>query len=190
MFKKIIITVFLGLTILITPTKAQGNPVRLYFFHGNGCPHCADEEKFLPALKSRYPELQVLSYEVWYNQSNQELMQKVAKKFNTTVTGVPFNVIGDQYVEGFGDTTRDQIQSLVENCIKNGCPDPAGEVIGLTSATTTSGAGILKNDNTNSDESSKKINLIDYLLLGVGVLVLAGGIILIVRQNKKAEIKK
>lgn len=186
MLKKIIITLILGLALFVAPAKAEGNPVRLYFFYGNGCPHCTDEENFLPALKSRYPELQVLSYEVWYSQSNQELMQKVAKKFNATVTGVPFNVIGDQYVEGFGDTTREQIQSLVESCIKNGCPDPAGEVLGFGPATNTAGVGILKED-TNSDESKSKITTTDYILLGSGILILAAGIILIVRQNKKPE---
>ena len=37
--------------LLLTNVSAKENKVTLYFFHGDGCPHCAAEEEFLKKNK-------------------------------------------------------------------------------------------------------------------------------------------
>jgi len=135
--KKLFLLICLGLLFFVTPTFAQektSNPVRLYFFYGDGCSHCAQEETFLTALKSKYPNLSILNFEVWKNTNNQKLVQQVAEKLQTTAGSVPFTVIGDQYVYGFNDMTAEQIKYNADYCSSYKCSDVAGEILGLPSS--------------------------------------------------------
>ena len=52
----------------------EGNdPVNVYFFHGDGCPHCAEAEEFFNSIEDEYGDMfDVVSYEVWYNETNAE----------------------------------------------------------------------------------------------------------------------
>ena len=44
--------------------EKEKEKVHIYFFHGDGCPHCADEEEFLELLKERYDgKYTIYSYE-------------------------------------------------------------------------------------------------------------------------------
>lgn len=69
--------------------------VNLYFFWGEGCPHCAEEELFLENLERKYPNLKVFQYEVWNNAENRKLLMEMGEKFNIDISGVPFTVVGD-----------------------------------------------------------------------------------------------
>ena len=55
--------------------------VELIFFRGEGCPHCAKEEKFLKEMKEKYSQLEVKDYEIWYNSANQKVYQESVKKY-------------------------------------------------------------------------------------------------------------
>ena len=48
----------------------------VYFFYGDGCPHCAHEEVLLEELKNKYSKLNIISYETWYNEENAILMEQ------------------------------------------------------------------------------------------------------------------
>ena len=52
--------------------------VTIYFFRGEGCSHCAEEEPFLDHLINDVygNKIQVLDYEVWYNDANAEYAEK------------------------------------------------------------------------------------------------------------------
>lgn len=133
------ITIFiLGLIFLLTffigfkNVFAQQKKVEIYFFWGQGCPHCAEEKPFLEKLKQKYPQLEVKAFEVYYNKENQDLFQKVASAYNTQVEGVPTTFIGKDFVVGFGseETTGKEIEKLIQNCLSNSCPSP-GEILKL-----------------------------------------------------------
>lgn len=105
----------------------------IYFFWGDGCPHCAEEEKFLPNLERQYPTLEVKSYETWYSRDNAELFQSLAQAYDFEARGVPATFIGDfDPIPGFGtaETTGALIEERVAYCVENGCIDP-GSKIGL-----------------------------------------------------------
>lgn len=124
----------IGLTLIFSifvPLAQAVEEVKLYFFYGQGCPHCAAEEVLLNKLTQEYPQLKVISYEVWYNSENLNLLKKVGEGLKADVGGVPFTVIGDQTISGYFDeeTTGQQIRQQVERCVQLVCPDLAGEII-------------------------------------------------------------
>ena len=130
MIKKLIFAFFNLVTLFILfsnlkPVIAQ-KKVEIYFFWGQGCPHCAAEKPFLEKLKQKYPRLEIKEFEVYYNRENQELFDRVAKAYGTSAGGVPMTFIGKDFVLGFGteETTGKQIEDLIKNCLAIGCPSP------------------------------------------------------------------
>lgn len=70
----VIIPMVVGL--LLVPSTYAGppgqrmEPVPIYFFWGDGCPHCAAAKPFLAQLKEKYPNVIVRDYEVWKHPEN------------------------------------------------------------------------------------------------------------------------
>lgn len=94
--------------------KEDDKQATIYLFRGNGCSHC---RAFLTFLNSIVPEygkyFKVVSYEVWYDQNNGELMDKVSTFLDQKATGVPFIVIGDQVFGGYGERYNDSIKKAI-----------------------------------------------------------------------------
>jgi len=111
--------------------EEKSNGVDIYFFYGNGCPHCAKEEKFLDRLEYENKNIATHRYEVWYNRDNAQLMSEVGKKLNLNVAGVPLTVIGDQAISGYynDEVTGGKILSLIDKYNNEGCVDTVGPVI-------------------------------------------------------------
>jgi len=89
----------------------------IYLFHGNGCPHCAAEIKFLKELKAEYKDkINIVKYEVWYNENNEDLYSQIKTHFNVNPNGVPFTVIGEKYVSGYSENlgSGEEIRNIVE----------------------------------------------------------------------------
>ncbi|MBE6144208.1 MAG: hypothetical protein E7169_01385 [Firmicutes bacterium] len=92
--------------------------VTLYLFHGDGCPHCAQEQIFLDELKAEYKDqINIIKYEVWHNSDNNLLYSEVKKHMNANQNGVPFTVVGEKYFYGYntsiGETIKDTIDSYL-----------------------------------------------------------------------------
>ena len=93
----------------------EDDVIKLYFFYGSGCPHCAEEEEvLLKKLKAKYSNFEIEKLEVWYNDENAELLNKVEKAFEITRSGVPTNVIGDTIIMGYSSSsTGNQIERAI-----------------------------------------------------------------------------
>ena len=88
----------------ITGAKVEDGKINFYLFRGQGCPHCAEEEKWIKSIKEKYKDkVNFYDYEVWYNPYNAEMLEQVSKKLNVEVKGVPFTVIGEKYFSCFSD---------------------------------------------------------------------------------------
>lgn len=109
MFKKII---FVLPVLLILPLTVLAQEI--YFFRGEGCPHCASMEKFLDELKKEYPQLEIHDYEIWYNKENRQLAKQMAKERGIEIEGVPTLFIGDEVIVG---NRQDKVRLAVENLI-------------------------------------------------------------------------
>lgn len=99
--------------------------VNIYFFYGQGCPHCAKERMFLDKLATVNKDIALHDFEVYYDPVGRGKFIEATEKLNTQVNGVPFLVIGDKYLVGYlsDETTGKEIATLVETHRKNGCFD-------------------------------------------------------------------
>lgn len=102
------------ITLLFPLFVSAKEKVTLYIFHGNGCPHCAEEIKFLDSIEDKYKDLEIVKYEVWYNEENAELLKKVEEAFDIERPGVPTTVIGDVMMQGYSSSTGDKIKRVIE----------------------------------------------------------------------------
>lgn len=99
----------------ITGKEVEKNKINLYLFKGDGCPHCAEEEKWLEHIKEEYNDyINIYKFEVWHNDDNAKMLDEVKKKFDSHSTSIPFTIVGEYYYTGFSEV----ISSEIENRIK------------------------------------------------------------------------
>ena len=103
-------------------------PVPVYFFWGDGCPHCATQKVFLEQLKRDHPNVVVYDFEVYYVDENRPLMTAMAAAFGRPVTGVPMTFIGDEVWVGYSDAMGRQMRAAVERYETYAAPDPVDRV--------------------------------------------------------------
>ena len=128
--KRTINYIFLFLAVFLFPIigHAKEKEVTLYLFHGDGCPHCAEEIEYLNSIYNDYDELKVVKYEVWYNDTNAELLTKVEEAFEIKKSGVPTTVIGNTVIKGYSENTSKQIKRAIEFYIKNDYVDQVARI--------------------------------------------------------------
>jgi len=126
---KIILPIFLFF-IFIQPALAQDN-INLYFFYGDGCSHCAKEDKFLEELEKENENIKVYRYEVWYNLTNAQLLSQLGKELGLYGSGVPLLIIGDTVIPGYysDQTTGEKIKDIIDYYTVNECSDVVAPVL-------------------------------------------------------------
>ena len=93
-----------------TTGAEDSKEVNLYFFRGEGCPHCEEAEQWFQSIEEEYGSyFKVVDYETWYNEDNAALMQKVAEARGETAEGVPYIIIGDKSWSGFTESYEQEI---------------------------------------------------------------------------------
>jgi thiol-disulfide isomerase/thioredoxin len=106
-------------------TPPERHPVPVYFFWGEGCPHCANQKVFLQSLSDDHPNVVVHDFEVYGVEANRSLLLAMATAFGREVGGVPMTFIGDEAWTGFSDTSGRQMRASVERYGAYAAPDPA-----------------------------------------------------------------
>ncbi len=104
-----------------------GNPDKLtiYFFWGDGCPHCATEKPYLQEWQKKYGDkIEVKMFETWKNPDNAELFQEAAKAYGIQAQGVPTTFIGEKHWVGFSSSMAPEMEEYIESCIENKCESP------------------------------------------------------------------
>jgi thiol-disulfide isomerase/thioredoxin len=91
--------------------------VTLYFFWGEGCPHCESAKPFLEELQQRYPALRIDSCEVLEHRENIPRLMEMAKACNQEATGVPTFIIGNRMLSGFSPETAAELEHLVKSAL-------------------------------------------------------------------------
>ena len=127
--KKLFLSVFLFLGIFCIPFSVLGKEkVTLYLFHGDGCPHCAEEIAFLGTIKDKYEDLEIVKYEVWYHDENSELDKKVREAFDIDHVYVPMTVIGDTVIIGFSGNGS-KIERAIQYYLEGDYTDQVAKII-------------------------------------------------------------
>lgn len=98
----------------------QDNKVNIYFFWGNGCPHCEEELEFFESIKEKYGDYYNLyTFETWYNEENAKLINIFAESMGEKVTGVPYTIIGNKTFKGFKEEYKSDFINAIEKQHKN-----------------------------------------------------------------------
>ena len=126
---KYILLFFLVLFLPMMVNAKDNEEVTLYLFHGQGCPHCAEEIKYLDSIEKNYSNLKIVKNEVWYNDENAELLQKVKDSLEITKQGVPVTIIGDTVIIGYGSGTGSKIERAIKYYSENDYIDQVSRVV-------------------------------------------------------------
>lgn len=98
----------------------EDNKVNIYFFWGDGCPHCEEEFKFFESIKEEYgKKYNLYTFETWYDEKNINLFYAFAENIGDIVTGVPYTIIGNKTFVGFSKKHEKDFISAIENQYKN-----------------------------------------------------------------------
>ncbi len=104
-----------------------GNPdkVTIYFFWGDGCPHCAEEKPYLEDWEEKYGDkIEIKMFETWKNSDNVPLFQEAAKAYGIQARGVPTTFIGEKHWVGFSSSMAPEMENYIQSCIENKCEGP------------------------------------------------------------------
>lgn len=95
--------------------ESSSKEVKVYFFHGDGCPHCEDAQEFFDSIEDEYGDLfELVAYETWYDADNADLLQQVAEAREENVTGVPYILIGNESWSGYASDYNEDIIETIE----------------------------------------------------------------------------
>lgn len=96
------------------------NKVNIYFFWGNGCPHCEEEFKFLKSIETEYGNYFTLNtFEVWYSKDNAKILEQFANAMGDEVSGVPYTIIGNKTFTGFSEKYKEQFLKAIKDQYHN-----------------------------------------------------------------------
>lgn len=173
-----ITTMLIALTLPAALVCAQDatatQPVNIYLFWGEGCPHCAKAKPFLEGLDANSDSINLQEYEVYYNANNKKMLQKIVDKLGINADGVPVTIIGDQAFVGYSETSNNQIEARINQCLASNCPDSVAEVIA--------------SNQVSNQSKNNTASLAAPLLISIAVIL--GGYYFYSRQaNKKQKIK-
>ncbi|MBN1258195.1 hypothetical protein JXA05_00345, partial [Candidatus Peregrinibacteria bacterium] len=86
----------------VLPVSAE-NPA-VYFFYGDGCPHCSKVKPFIEEMGNRYPLTSFYQYEVYHNPVNANRLTQMFEAYNIPLNrrGVPVAFLNGTYF--LGDT--------------------------------------------------------------------------------------
>lgn len=115
--------------ILSKPTEVQAqtvepeNPVYIYLFWGDGCPHCARAKPYFESLAAQYDNIVYKEYEVYYDPAGQEFFLLMAQQAGIEQFAVPTIFIGPYYVQGYSEEMDAAVVEVVELCTRQLCVD-------------------------------------------------------------------
>jgi cytochrome c biogenesis protein CcdA len=121
-----LLTALTGLTVAeecVTPVSCPVNTVTngtavtgdicVYYFYGQNCPHCARIKPFIDEMVVRYPRIQLLPYEIYFNASNQAMFRDFVARYEITQDGVPALFIGDRALVG-ENVIQDNLEESIQ----------------------------------------------------------------------------
>ncbi len=132
----LLLTLFFVLTGTVFSAAAAETPtnyvVNMYFFWGDGCPHCAEQEVFLEEMTQKYgDQLVIHDFELWKHPENLPVIEKFADAYGFEPSGVPVTFIGNEYWVGFNVDKQKEMERAIQDGIEQGVVDPQDIVDGI-----------------------------------------------------------
>lgn len=123
--KKIIVSCIVFLFLSILPASAQSpGQVDMYLFYGQGCSHCGRIQDFLEEIQEKYPKLNIIEHEVYFDDENRQLFEEMSAAFGNQIQGVPTVFIDERMIVGFSNSIAMTLEQEIERCIRQDCGSP------------------------------------------------------------------
>lgn len=129
--KKIIYLIIMTILLIPNIIFAKEKELNLYLFYGEGCPHCKQLKIFLSEYIDENPNVKLHQYEVWNNQENREKFIDVMEITENRMGNVPYLVIGESVITGYGDYTAGRIETYINYYENMDFQDKVGEYLGV-----------------------------------------------------------
>lgn len=141
----IIICIFAFFPSLIFASEKDLN---IYLFYGDGCPHCAAEEKFLNEYLKKDKSVKLHKYEIWYDTENAEKYKEVNKILNDNSNSIPYLIIGNNTISGYvEDITDEEIKNTINFYKNKSYKDKVGIYLGIVDENDESESNLKYNNN-------------------------------------------
>jgi thiol-disulfide isomerase/thioredoxin len=96
----------------------------IYLFRGQGCGFCRSFISFLNSISTEYGKyFKVVSFEVWRDQNNSDLMAKMPLVTEVEARGVPYIIIGDKVFDGYAESYNEEIKAQIMKQYKDSSYD-------------------------------------------------------------------
>jgi len=200
--KKVILSVITIIMVLMMipfaeaaekPKVTDHEKVTIHIFWGNGCPNCTNAINYFYGLGDEYADyIEFETYEVWYNSNNNKFAQEVASLLDHELTGVPFLVVGEEYVSGWGESVGESLINYAldyyqdknyKDIVKEAAKDTEYE-IEKASLKDAYEVEANENENTNTPVETEGGKYDAVIIIGIFV-VLIGGFAALVVVGKK-----
>ena len=96
--------------------------VDVVVFHGDGCPHCERLLEFFDALAEDRDGLEVTTYEVWYDDQNEQRFTETLAALGEAPRAVPTTVIGEHVIVGHSPAIERRIERIVDDLLEGRAP--------------------------------------------------------------------
>lgn len=142
----------------------------VYLFRGHGCSHCYELIEYLTSIIDEYGKyFNLVSYEVWYNSDNANLMSQVAATLGDNANGVPYLVIGKKTFIGYRASTdaeaiKKAVKELYKSDDKYDVMDHLGEAPANNNTNNESNGGNGSNYSLSSGTNAKAVVYITVIL--------------------------
>jgi cytochrome c biogenesis protein CcdA len=116
---------FLVLFLLLASFVSSQNSTCIYFFHGDGCQHCAKVESYINNIElSSQSSLNIHKFEIYNNRSNMLLLNQYFDAYNISNSerGIPVVLIGNSYLIGDSPILENLVSLIGQNHGVE-CPD-------------------------------------------------------------------
>ena len=145
--------------------------INIYLFRGDGCPHCQEFLEYVAKtlVKDEGDKFNIVSFEVWQNKDNADLMEKAAKKLGEDGGGVPFFIIGKKTFGGYSESMNEDIVNAIHETYES---EDRYDILEVLDA------------QANEKSKTKKDNSSVVLLIVVSI---AGIVVLVVTGLKKEK---
>ena len=129
--------ILLAITIIlfsaVSIVSAADEAVKIYFFHREGCPHCAAEQVYLKYLKDDVykKQIDIIDYELLDHPENVELAETFMAAYGVESDGIPMTFIGTHFISGYNDDIQMSFRSAIDEELEKG-PIDAMDIVNGT----------------------------------------------------------